>query len=313
MRKDLLGIDIGSALIKFVTYDSYLTIETPDNAIKNGELIAFDGIGDLIKETIKQHNIKQKRVALIVPDSEVYVKHIEMPYMNIKQLDVNLPYEFKDLVGNDKDDYLYDYIYIDHKDNDMELIGGAISKKIIEKYSDMFKNIGLKLVKATTRSLAVTDLLGSFEVKNDVVLVGLGHDKTRVDIYKNGFYYTSRTIDEGVKDMLKIVSDTLFCDEHIALKYLLDNKDNIQENAKLKELYEDISVKISRAINYYIYENRENTLENLYYYGGATCIKPYVDTIVSNTPIMAKPISDLFNSDNDVYNDALGAYGAIKE
>lgn len=312
MRKDLLGIDIGSALIKFVTSDSYLTIDTPDNAIVNGELVAFDGIGELIKETIKSNNIKQKKVALILPDTNVYIKRINMPYMTIKQLDVNLPYEFKDVVGKDKDDYLYDYCFIDHTDTEMELVGGAVNKQIIEKYSDMFKTIGLKLVKVTSRTLAITDMLGRINVNNDVVLVGLGHSCTRVDIYKNGFYYTSRTIDEGVKDMVKVVSETLFCDEHIALKYLLDNKDNIQSNPKLIEIYEDITTKINRAINYYAYENKDNTLDNLYIYGGATVIKPFVDTITNNAPLTCKSIKELFNSDDDVYVEALGAYGAIE-
>lgn len=312
MRKDLLGIDIGSSLIKFVTYDSYMTIDTPDNAVKDGELIAFDGIADLIKTTIKENNLKAKNVALILPDSNVYINRFKMPYMTIKQLETNLPYEFKDVVGKDKDDYLYDYCFIDHDDKEMELIGGAVNKHIIEKYTDMFKSIGLKLVKATTRVMAITDLLGEANVTKDVAILGLGHSNTRIDIYKNGFYHTSRTLDVGVKDMLKIVSETLFCDEHIALKYLLDNKDDIQNNEKLKELYEDISVKITRAINYYIYENQDNTLENLYYYGGASVLEPYVKTISENCPLPLKSVKELFNTDDDVYVEALGAYGAIK-
>lgn len=313
MRKDLVAIDIGSALIKFVTYDSYLTIDTPDNAVKDGELIAFDGIGDLIKETLKTNNIKQKKVAIILPDNDVYISRFKMPYMSVKQLAVNLPYEFKDVVGKDKDDYLYDYCFIDNDEKEMDIIGGAVDKQIIEKYKDMFKSIGLKLVKATTRVMAVTDLLGSIDCTKDIAIVGLGHSKTRVDIYKNGFYHTSRTLETGVKDMLKVVSDTLFCDEHIALKYLLDNKDNIWSNEKMLEIYEEIAVKITRAINYYIYENQDNTLENLYVYGGACIIKPYVDTIKENSPLEVKSIKELFNSEDDVYVEALGAYGALGE
>lgn len=312
MRKDLLGIDIGTSLIKFVTSNSYLTIETPDNSVVNGELVAFDGIGELIKTTLKENNIKAKNVALILPDSNVYINRFNMPYMTIKQLNVNLPYEFKDVVGNNKDDYLYDYCFIDHTDTEMDLIGGAVEKSLIEKYSDMFKTIGLKLVKATTRVMAITDLLGEANITNDVVLVGLGHSCTRVDIYKDGFYHTSRTIDVGVKDMVKVVSEILFCDEHIALKYLLDNKDNIQSNPKLIEIYEDILVKITRSINYYIYENRDNTLENIYYYGGASVITPYLDTLKKESSLPLKSIKELFNSDDDVYVEALGAYGAIR-
>lgn len=310
--KDLLGIDIGTGTIRFVSKDQYYTIETPENAVKDGEVIAFDGLSSVIHEVVKTNHLKEKKVAFTLPDASVYIDRFTMPYMSIKQLNFNLPYEFKDVVGKDKDDYLYDYCFIDHTDTEMELVGGAVNKQIIDKYSDMFKTIGLKLVKVTSRTLAITDMLGRINVNNDVVLVGLGHSCTRVDIYKNGFYYTSRTIDEGVKDMVKVVSETLFCDEHIALKYLLDNKDNIQSNPKLIEIYEDITTKINRAINYYAYENKDNTLDNLYIYGGATVIKPFVDTITNNAPLTCKSIKELFNSDDDVYVEALGAYGAIE-
>lgn len=310
--KDLIGIDIGTGSIKIVSKDGYVVIETPDNAVKDGELIAFEGIGELLKNTLKENDLKGKKVALVIPDKDVFIKRIKMPYMSIKQLNVNLPYEFKDIVGNNKDDYVYDYAFISHDENEMELLGGAVEKVLLEKYTEMFKKCNLKLVKALPRQMAISDLLQSLNITKDVALVGLGYTYTRVGIYKNGYYDTSRIIESGIKDMVKIVSEILYCDDHIAREYLKSNKDDVLHNAKMIELFEDIAIKITRAVNYYIYENRDNTLDEVYVFGGGYYIDPFVETIKNTLSIDTKKIGELFNSDDEVYIDALSAFGASR-
>ena len=86
--KNKLGIDIGDSVIKFVFNDSCLTIDTPDNAVKDGSLVTFDAMADLIKETVKENGIKQKNVCLIIPDENVFLNRLHMPKMNEKQLNI---------------------------------------------------------------------------------------------------------------------------------------------------------------------------------------------------------------------------------
>lgn len=313
MRKDLIGIDIGTNLIKIITYDKFITVDTPENSFGKDGFLAFTGIGDLIKETIKANNIKQKKIALVLPEMSAYIKRFTMPYMTTKQLKTNLPYEFKDIVEKNKEVFLYDYCFIKEENGEMEIIAGVVEKHIIEKYKEMFKNIGLKLVKATTRTMAINDLLRNLDINNDIAFLGFGYSKSTIDIYKNGFYHASRVIELGVKDMIKIVSEILFCDEHIAHKYLIDNKDDIQNNKKMKELYETISSEIVRSINFYNYETKENTLENIYYHGGACEFIPFIETIKKDNPLNVLSTEELFNSPSDAYVKGFEALGAIYE
>lgn len=310
--KECLGIEIGTGSIKLVSKDGYLLVDTPDNALREDELVAFDGMASLIKETLKENDIKEKKIALVLPDSNTYLRRLTMPYMSVKQLTVNLPYEFKDITGNKKDDYIYDYAFIDHDEKEMELLGGAVEKELLERYQEMFKKSGLKLVKATPREIAISELLQENGITKDVAFVDLGYTTTKVDIYRNGFYDTSRIIESGIKDMVKVVSEVLYCDEHIAREFLKDNKNDVIHNEKMTELFEDISVKITRAINYYIYENQENSLEDLYLYGGGCYIEPFTTTIKNSVSLNTKKIGELFNSDDEVYVDALSAYGVSR-
>lgn len=310
--KDLLGIDIGTGNIRFVSKNGYYLVDTPENAMKDGEVIAFDGLASTIKETIKENGIREKKVAFTLPDPSVYLERIKMPYMSIKQLEFNLPYEFKNVVENDKNDYAYDYAMISHDDSEMELIAAAVDKQVLEKYTEMFKKAGLKLVKATCKQMAVSDLLHAKGITQDVVLVDLGYSYTTVDIYKEGFYDKSRRIETGIKDFIKVVSEILFCDEHIARQYLFANKDNVQSNQKLIDLYDEIAVHISRAVNYYGYENPNNTLQELYYYGNGSELTPFIQSIESTVSIKVDPLNELFHEQNRVYLEALNALGACR-
>lgn len=311
MKKNL-GIDIGDGTIKFVFDDNFLVIDTPENAVNNGSLITFEAMSDLLKETVKHNNIREKKVSLIIPDEDVFLNRLNMPYMNTKQLEVNLPYEFKELVGNNKDDYIYDYSIIscDEK-NGIELLGAAVRKDLIAKYSEMFDKAGLKLVKAMPRQMAITNILLSKGLTSDIALLDIGYNHVRVDIYKDGFYNASRTLENGVLDMAKIASEILFCDKYTAFKYLKSNKMDVLSNEKMQEFYDDCAVRIARAINYYTYENRDNKLDTLYIYGGGSHYTNFVKAIINASPIKCKLISDLLN-DNDLL-DVLDAYGLNKE
>ncbi len=320
MKKDVVGIEIGSSTTKLVMDDSYIVVSTPENAVSGDVLVAFDGMSEFIHDTLKENNMRAKKVALVLPDSDVYMNRITMPYMTTKQLQVNLPYEFKKVIGKDKDSYLYDYALANYiqdasgKIVDMDLLAGAVETSLIEKYKEMFKNAGLKLVQATPRQLAIMNVLRkSNQVNGDIALVDLGYLYTKIDIYQDGIYETSKTLEKGVKDMADIASEVLYCDTHIALEYLKVNKDNVLTHERMINLYENIAVEIMRAVNYYTYENRENTLDNLYLYGGGSHIEPFVSTIQSNVSLNVQSICALGSDEDEVLIDALAAYGTSEE
>ncbi len=291
MKKDLLGVDIGSKEIKLVYKGKTIVYQTPDNCVDGDELIAYDGMSDVLKTILKENNIKAKNASLVLPDSNVFIERIKMPYMTSKQLDVNLPYEFKDVVGKNKDDYLYDYAYVstiyddDNNPVELELVVSCIKKSIIEKYSDCFKKANLKLVRATPRQMAISNVLNEEKILGNIVLLDLGYNFTRIDFFKDGLYDATRILENGIKDMNKIASDSFYCDDHLSLSYLRNNKDNILESKKMLDYYDDLTLKINRAINYYLYENRDANLDKLYVYGGGINFNKLYESIKNDLNI----------------------------
>ena len=315
MRKDLLGVDIGSKEIKLVTKEKFVICQTPDNCVEGDELIAFDGMADLLKTLVKENGIKVKNACIVLPDSLVYIDRIKMPYMNTKQLEVNLPYEFKDVVGKNKDDYIYDYAYVNtiYDDNDkpveLELVISCVKKDIIEKYLDMFKKAGMRLVKAMPRQVAISNMLINNNILDNIALVDIGYNFTRIDFFKDGLYDVTRILENGIKDMNKMASDKFYCDSHISLRYLKDNKDDILNSELFNNFYEDLALKINRAINYYSYSNQSNTLNNLYLYGGGVHYEQLNNVLKKELNIASMDLNALL----DVNNDTFTALGVIED
>ena len=293
MKKSLLGIDIGTGAIKLVTKDQCVLIDTPENVFENDHFIAFDGMSEIFKTAVKEHGIRNKKVSLILPDEDLYFSRTTLPLMSEKQLKVNLPYEFSKIVGKDADQYIYDYSLISRNDHEMDMFIGCIKRQQIERYQEMFRNAGMKLVSALPRQMAFVDL---------------GYTHTRIDMFKDGVYETGRVLEYGVDAMVRIASEELYCDEHIALEYLKTNKNDVLHCEKMKDLYDYLSTEIMRAVNYYTYENQENTLETLYYYGGGSNVLPFIETLKNTISLRVEAVS----TDADVMN-ALCGYGASQE
>ncbi len=312
MRKKMLGIDIGTGTIKLVDDSQCICIETPDHVFDEDRFVAFDGMSDLLKEAVKEYGYKTKKCALVIPDQEIYFTKTTMPMMNEKQLFVNLPYELSNVIGKEKDAYIYDYSLIryinDSQGNprEMELLVGAVKKQRMEMYQEMMQKAGLKLVRAIPRKIALSQMLENCE--GDIAIADIGYKHTRIDMYHDGVFETGRVIEFGISSMVQVASELLYCDSHIALEYLKNNKDGIWNHQKMKDVYDFIAIEIKRAINYYTYENRDNTLDTLYYFGGGYHYKLLIDAIKEAVDLDVKPMSD----DEDLLNGLL-AYGVIED
>ena len=118
IARKILGVDIGSKRVKLCVVRNgeivqTALLDTPENAVRNDSLAAYEAMGSLLREGMKENGIHCRRSALVVPDPDAYMRRLRMPLMTEKQLAVNLPYEFHDVITDNKDHYLCDYAMID--------------------------------------------------------------------------------------------------------------------------------------------------------------------------------------------------------
>ena len=323
MSKEILGIEISIHTTKIVQVKNgkcikFVELETPENIMTSEGLIAYEAMADVLKEKLQEEKIRTKNVALILPDANVYLHKVVMPIMNEKQLLVNLPYEFHDMVQGNKEQYAYDYVVTEIiKENDepkeMELLAAAVDKKVIEEFKEMFKRINLRLVRLEPRELALASFMRNYGLDTgDKLLLHFGDVSTTLDMYRNGIYDTSRTIELGLEGIIDEASNLLNCDPHVAINRMLTSDKNVLEEEPMKEIYSRIAIEIMRSINYYLYENRDAVIDNVYYYGDGSELKPLLETIQENINLKLVPLQEL-NTEEDVLLVAPSAYGIALE
>lgn len=305
MAKDLLGVEIGNTYlyISQISHGSvvrFYSAEIPEDAVIGDELVAFDAMVDVLKKAVHDGGFTTRKAALVVPDSATYVRRLKMPAMTEAQLKVNLPYEYRDLIQDDKEKYTFDYSMIGMINDEngtareMELLGAAMSNELLENYIQMFARAGLKLVKAAPRMIALQELMHLLfkeEMKGDLAVLDLSIASTKVDIIRNGVYETTRSIEAGLWDVAQAIANDKNCDVHVARQYLMSRDEGALSSQACVDVYSSIAVEIRRALNYYTYEVRDNTLDKLYYSGIGAWDQAFVQEIADNVSLPLVPLT----------------------
>lgn len=320
MIKTYLGIEIGNLEIKFAvcTEDKirqFIVEKLPENIVRDGMIVSWDGIASFIRGKIKEHRITCKDVALVLPEDTTYVRRFLMPYMTVEQMKINLPYEFRDFITEDKDKYVYDYAVMDIVEEEHEgqvsksidIMAVAALKEIIEQYKSMLKSCKLKLRIAAPKSCAYQNLirkyisLKSIKEVGDYAILDIGHNIVALRIFTEGKYETGRDMETGIREITYAISNALNVDEHIAEIYKVSNQNNILYSQECISVYDKIALEVHRVINFFTYNYPNNVLNTLYVCGGGVKIEPLMQTLNNVLDLNVKGINQLFEGaiDND--------------
>ena len=317
MASGYLGVEFGSSRMKMAEVKNgrlvkFVKEDMPENIIRDGEIVSWDALSEFLKGVLKENKFSTNKVALVVPDNLTYTRRMTLPLMTVAQLKVNLPYEFHDFISDDKDAYIYDYAVIgieqDENGNDtgMDVLGVAVSKELMNNYRQLFKTVRMKLMMAAPQCLAFSALVKHLNpevAEKDYAILDLGFSASRINIFSDGVFDTNRAIELGCAALARRVADLLGCDEHIAALHMVQNTNNVMDSESIRDLCGDIAVDVMRAMNYYNYEKRDNTLENIYVCGGGALIPQLIEELSENVPLQIVPLSDL--ATDDVEPDAL--------
>ncbi len=307
MAKNILGIEFGSSRIKISEVKNgelvrFVAEDMPENIVFNGEVVAWDALSDFLSGVLKTNKFGAKQAALVVPESLTFTRRMSVPLMSDAQLKVNLPYEFRDFISEGKDAYIYDYAVAgieqdeNEKDAGLDVIAVAVRRDLMDHYQRLFKGLRLKLTMAAPECLAYGVLVNRLKpelAQRDFIILDLGHSATRINIFSDGVFDTIRSIETGCAALGRRVAELLGCDEHMGRMHLIQNTDGIMDSDGMRDICQEISIDVMRAVNYYTYEKRDNTLDTIYLCGGGALIPQLRNELKESVPLNVVPLSDL--------------------
>ncbi len=305
MGEKLVAFDIGESQVKLVYYDGKqakraVCAPLPDNLVLNGEIISMDAMADFLRSVARQNSIPRTSCAVILPDSLVFTRNVDVPAMTDAQLAYNLPYEFKDYLRQEKSDYYFDYAVYDQVSDEtgkmveLKLFACATLKKTIEEYRAMFRRAGFRLKVAIPEEVAYSAIMRTHtDYSGDTCFVDIGYSSTRMQFLRGDVFSTRRTINFGMRDLIASIADECNVDAHMAYEYLRSNYEGVVSAPASIAIYRNMAVEIMKAINFYNYNNREQMLSRIYLCGGGAAIAPLRDAIAETTNLEIRSASEL--------------------
>lgn len=164
MSARVTGIYIGTTSVRLVEVKNgkpvrFIEEDLPDNMVRNGQIVAFNALGEYLREVRKKDKIRTTAAAVVLSDEVCVTRRVRLPKMTVAQLKVNLPYEFHDYIQGNPADYVFDYALIRMDGSTMELMACAASKKLIDRYRSMLKRAGFKLTSLAPEEIAFQNIV----------------------------------------------------------------------------------------------------------------------------------------------------------
>ena len=324
MAKSMIGIDVGVCELKIALWDGkkvkkLLSIPMLENLVKDGIIVSYDAMADFIKQSIKGNRISED-VAVILPANYTFLKRLSLPKMTKQQLEVNLPFEFRDFLTQGKDKYFYDYAVNAYNKNEegegetMDLLAACAAKDIINEYRSMLKRSGLKLGVAIPAECAYINIIRAQKETEgkEFAFVDFGHTATRLYVYTGTGYEVTRVIDIGMGTVCEAIASHYGVDEHMAMSHMQINYENCLELDGPRNVYDAIAGEIRKAVNFYSFNNRNSNLTELWCCGGGVHNAALIKAVEEGTEMKMRDVAELLpglpeGTDPASYVGAIGA------
>ncbi|SEK92629.1 MULTISPECIES: pilus assembly protein PilM [unclassified Butyrivibrio] len=294
--------------------------EIPDNIVEGTKIISQNLFADFLREQIKEKGIKCKTAAYVIPDSDIFVKNITMPKIADDQLRFNVPFEFKDLIQGELNQYVFDYVKRESASNDentINLLAYAVPVNSLANIRETLKQAGLKLVKALPETSVYEALIGALgneeEIKKERCFMDIGRRAIRMMIFKNGEFKLSHFIDVGEDQVIRAIADELNVDTHLAITYLRSRYQDCDKLPSAVNAYKDISIEILKGLNFYEMSDMTSRLKDIVLCGTGAMTEPLVEMLkerLDKTVVTMDELYPNYNKEKEI-NVTYGSVGVL--
>lgn len=313
MSRKMIGIEIGAEALKLAVVKNgeilKMAVETmPAHLISDGRVTAPTTLSRFIKESMKKNRISGKYCSFVLPSQLVVSQRLSLPHMTEAELRLNLPFEFKDYVGRNTDDYEFDYIVTGIHDGMMDLYAVAVRKQYVEDYYQVFRRAGLTLRLAMPAEMAWMNVVNNCtDAPKSLCIIDIGHEKTCINIYKNGQFVMGKNIDMGGMLFDEAIAMEQRVDTYVARNRKEANENYVQASESLKRPFGSVAMEIMKALTFYSYTEGADTdpVVDMYLCGGSSNIDILRAAIVKATDMSPHHISRLLMVGNDLVAPAL--------
>ncbi len=301
--KKCLGIEIGHYRIKIAYVErgelcEYISERIEADVFGDRKLYA-----DAIRDILKKKEIRCKQAVFVIRQEDAYVRRFKLPLMTAEQLKLNLPYEFHDYTGDNTNAYQYDYLVLGQTEEQLDILAAACTKELCQNFQQLAKMAKLKLVGLVPSVVGLEQLLETVpdSTEKDYALLDLGSKAIRIHFFRKGIYDITRTLEPGCEEIEKTWQREPQTTERLGLD--------------VDDYYHSMATQVMRVLNFYSFNNADNTIDSLYYYGGGSRYEELIQMIGDTVDLPIHSIGSLITGIDEEtlpeWTDSPQAYGVL--
>ena len=305
LPKTLLGVDMGYDSLKLAlcrngSVRKIAYAPMPQNLLREGRVTSPQAMGEFIRQTMRENGMRGVSAAAVVLSNEAsYVRDVTMPLMSAEQLMINIPYEFNDYITDELKNYVFDYAMISTPEDmerereaaseehspSMELMLSAVQVGVLNDLRQILNKAGLRLAKAAPSLCAYISLIRQAERvrggedTREYCLLDLGFQNIRMYMFRGDRHIVTRVLETGLSVLDSAIADAFDVDSHLAHTYLLANYENCQNQEACVNAYNNLSVELMRALNFYRFSNPDSEISDIWLCGGGAVMNPLQEAI----------------------------------
>jgi type IV pilus assembly protein PilM len=258
---------------------TYGFIDETYNIIKDDSPEARRALAGHLKELLKTSKVSSDRAISAMPSFSVFSSIISLPEMNKKDLISAVRWEAKKFVPIPLEEMILDWEILkepgqaginkedlddkktgkkNKKDKDgesdnpprkgnLKVLLTAAPKNLVNRYVEIFKEVGIQLVGLETESFALERSLVGND-RNPIMVIDIGSASTSIIIFSGGVPILNRSIDVGGKNITKSLVDIMGLSEGQAEQFKRDMGMAVMKE-KIENLPEPVAYLINSIIN----------------------------------------------------------------
>jgi type IV pilus assembly protein PilM len=291
LRKNLLGVDIGSSSIKLVhiacaggvcRLKDVGHVKLPYGANESGA-------AEALKILLNVNGIGKSRVSSSIRNKSLTFSHIKLPKMPKDDLTEAVRWEVKKGIDF-PEDAIIDYVVIDELMEEgktkLSIMTFAVKKDEVMGHVGILKEASLipdVIDVGPMTLLSAFDYNYGWEKDKRYAVLDLGASKATLSIISNGSLRFTRYIPLAGDDITRIIQDADGTDFQAAedkkLRYAGVNDAPEVVQTAVKSFTEGISIEVRRSFTYYQAHLREGWVDSLLLSGGSAKIKGLAENI----------------------------------
>ena len=301
MPAQIFGLDIGRAFIKVVLVETgangkvlkaVASMPTPPGGIQSESAVDLQKLSEAIAKCTKDAKIDLDSCAVSLVESQTITRLIQLPNLTDKELASAIKWEAEQYIPLPIKDVSLEYLVVSRPEKNtagkMDVLLIAAPKRIIEKYTKVVKEAGLKIASLETESTA----LGRGLTKKDdpaTIIVSLGAVSTELVMVASGNVIFTRSIATGGINLTRAIMGEFNLPQAQAEEYKqtygLTSELSGKVAAVIKPILDVIVIEITKAIDFAHSHLNKQEIARIIITGGGAHLPGLSEYLVEKTSL----------------------------